>query len=353
MLSSHGYGGGLSSELLPPPPLVTNPFSTDALSMTAAGGGGIGGSDMCTVTSSVQTSSLHSSTSFLKASTTASMNTTDILETPPCFKNLKPINRTLLSPSRTKLVSGTSSASLTSAPGGKAEMSLHMDTSHSPNHKNPFLYTHHSSSHPATSPTATKATVAMATTHSSPPSHPPLPMKLTPDLIRSAANVSKDSSSMTTTQSVTPMTAHACNHAHNHGNMSGIANGNHNQQLQPQVYPPPGGATVDQAYSMCKTAAAAAAAAGNMNNVSVGTSMVCGDGDYEGHHDENYDSGDDSCSEQSSSTSTSNQKDGKYCDCCYCEFFGHSTVCTQCTTEATLGGSTVFCYFPGLVAQSL
>ena len=45
---------------------------------------------------------------------------------------------------------------------------------------------------------------------------------------------------------------------------------------------------------------------------------------------------DDSCSEKSSSTSTStnqNNKDGnggggggKYCDCCYCEFFGHTTV---------------------------
>ncbi|XP_067938366.1 protein FAM193A-like isoform X2 [Watersipora subatra] len=30
-----------------------------------------------------------------------------------------------------------------------------------------------------------------------------------------------------------------------------------------------------------------------------------------------------SCSGQSSSTSNSNQKDSKYCDCCYCEFFGH------------------------------
>ncbi|XP_041049968.1 protein FAM193B isoform X2 [Carcharodon carcharias] len=33
---------------------------------------------------------------------------------------------------------------------------------------------------------------------------------------------------------------------------------------------------------------------------------------------------DDSCSEHSSCTShTANQKEGKYCDCCYCEFFGH------------------------------
>ncbi|KAL3864296.1 hypothetical protein ACJMK2_005990 [Sinanodonta woodiana] len=57
---------------------------------------------------------------------------------------------------------------------------------------------------------------------------------------------------------------------------------------------------------------------------SVGTSTVYTEPDCDGHHDDNYDSIDDSCSEQSSSTSTSNQKEGKYCDCCYCEFFGHT-----------------------------
>lgn len=62
---------------------------------------------------------------------------------------------------------------------------------------------------------------------------------------------------------------------------------------------------------------------------------VCSDPDCEGHRCENgvYDpqqeegdesADEDSCSEHSSSTSTStNQKEGKYCDCCYCEFFGH------------------------------
>ncbi|XP_060044472.1 protein FAM193A isoform X1 [Erinaceus europaeus] len=62
---------------------------------------------------------------------------------------------------------------------------------------------------------------------------------------------------------------------------------------------------------------------------------VCSDPDCEGHRCENgvydpqQDDGDesadeDSCSEHSSSTSTSTtQKEGKYCDCCYCEFFGH------------------------------
>ena len=65
--------------------------------------------------------------------------------------------------------------------------------------------------------------------------------------------------------------------------------------------------------------------AASYNNVSVGTSTECEVG-CDGHHDDQYDSVDDSCSEQSSSASASNQKDGKYCDCCYCEFFGHSNV---------------------------
>lgn len=61
-----------------------------------------------------------------------------------------------------------------------------------------------------------------------------------------------------------------------------------------------------------------------VNNVSVGTSTVCTEPDCDGNHDDNYESMDDNCSEKSSSTSNStNQKEGKYCDCCYCEFFGH------------------------------
>ncbi|RUS77824.1 hypothetical protein EGW08_014417 [Elysia chlorotica] len=61
-----------------------------------------------------------------------------------------------------------------------------------------------------------------------------------------------------------------------------------------------------------------------VNNIGVGTSP-CNDPECEVHHGEdNCDSVDDSCSEKSSSTTTSNQKEGKYCDCCYCEFFGHN-----------------------------
>lgn len=40
----------------------------------------------------------------------------------------------------------------------------------------------------------------------------------------------------------------------------------------------------------------------------------------------------DSSSERSSCASSStNQKDGKYCDCCYCEFFGHNAVHSNLT----------------------
>lgn len=63
----------------------------------------------------------------------------------------------------------------------------------------------------------------------------------------------------------------------------------------------------------------------SVNNVSVGTSTKCTEPDCDGNHDN--DSYDDNCSEKSSSTSNStNQKEGKYCDCCYCEFFGHGNV---------------------------
>lgn len=43
------------------------------------------------------------------------------------------------------------------------------------------------------------------------------------------------------------------------------------------------------------------------------------------HHSNDVDTEDDSCSDQSSTLSNT-QKDSKYCDCCYCEFFGHSGV---------------------------
>lgn len=70
----------------------------------------------------------------------------------------------------------------------------------------------------------------------------------------------------------------------------------------------------------------------SVNNVSVGTSTVCLEPDCDVHFEDACDSVSDSCSEQSSTTSSSNQKEGKYCDCCYCEFFGHGNVSTESST---------------------
>uniref|UniRef100_H3C5P1 Family with sequence similarity 193 member A n=1 Tax=Tetraodon nigroviridis TaxID=99883 RepID=H3C5P1_TETNG len=61
---------------------------------------------------------------------------------------------------------------------------------------------------------------------------------------------------------------------------------------------------------------------------------VCSDPDCEGHrcetnaaYDQPYDGeesqDEDSCEHSSSTSTSTNQKEGKYCDCCYCEFFGH------------------------------
>ncbi|XP_055955292.1 protein FAM193A isoform X2 [Patella vulgata] len=72
----------------------------------------------------------------------------------------------------------------------------------------------------------------------------------------------------------------------------------------------------------------------SINNVSVGTSTLCTYPDCEGNHDDNCDSIDDTCSDKSSSTS-SNQKEGKYCDCCYCEFFGHGNPVSQTSKKYT------------------
>ena len=63
----------------------------------------------------------------------------------------------------------------------------------------------------------------------------------------------------------------------------------------------------------------------------------------------------DSSSERSSCASSStNQKDGKYCDCCYCEFFGHNAVSAlnrDLQTEIFLLSSGRDCFPPVYSAQ--
>ena len=96
----------------------------------------------------------------------------------------------------------------------------------------------------------------------------------------------------------------------------------------PQALHSSGGEGHADVHAGLGTCTSSAAPSSTINNVSVGTSTPhCTDPDCQSHHDDNCDSIDDSCSEKSSSTSASNnQKEGKYCDCCYCEFFGHGNV---------------------------
>lgn len=55
----------------------------------------------------------------------------------------------------------------------------------------------------------------------------------------------------------------------------------------------------------------------------VNGSSLCQQAACEGDEVDDEDSGSERSSCASSST---NQRDGKYCDCCYCEFFGHNAV---------------------------
>ena len=334
MFSSHKYVGGLGSELFsaPPPPLMNgSPFVSvaDQLSTEAA---------LSLAASGAKPSSLyqHSTMAALSnpltsmATSTAFANTSmatangEHVHTEACFKNMKPLNRTLLNSSQalgtmagkspvTSCVSSsastggggtasTTSSSLgTAAAAAAAAVAASTHSDHCLKH-NPFLHTHHSSF------TSTHATTTIS---ASPPlpSHP-LPVKLTPELIRSAAmNVTKEEAARGLANNppgAAPLgLPHTCTHQHNPA-ASGAS--------PPFINPNAPNQTIAGLQLL-------------NNNITVSLPTgVCQDPECDGHHDAEYDSIDDSCSEQSSSTSTSNQKDGKYCDCCYCEFFGHSNV---------------------------
>lgn len=335
MLSSHKYvGGGLGSELFsaPPPPLMNgSPFvnvgdhlSTEgAMSLASAMKTSVYQHN--TVAMNSPLTSMATSTSF--ANTSVASSNGDHIHTEACFKSMKPGSHNNVSTSQPlstvasrSVTSGcgtvpstaasaavatnnpvilTSSAAATSSTLSTAGgTSSHND--HCLKH-NPFLHTHHASF------TSTHATTTIS---ASPPlSSHQLPVKLTSERIRSTAI--KEESARSNTQGTALNMPHTCSHQHNPViNPQLATNGN-------QPFIPPN--------------AGLSAGLPTLNNITVSlpTPGVCNDPDCDGHHDAEYDSIDDSCSEQSSSTSTSNQKDGKYCDCCYCEFFGHSNVSRQ------------------------
>ncbi|CAH1782955.1 unnamed protein product [Owenia fusiformis] len=237
--------------------------------------------------------------------------------TEECFKNLQPINRTLLNRSPTRSKATTRGAEPEAPHCQKHNLPGHTVHSHGTFADSSHTYTHTNVS----APTA--------------PSQQ-LQVKLTPELFRSAAiNAAKEEA------------ARVSSNQNNHSACSGQRHGNHTGHGTP----PRGGASTtpqqprnsqhnhnshscshqhgqqprqtqtDQKSGGCTSSVQLPS---TVNNMSTGTASLCTEADCDAHED-NYDSVDDSCSEQSSSTSTSNQKEGKYCDCCYCEFFGHGT----------------------------
>ncbi len=333
MLAPHKFGGNLGSELFsnPVPPLMNGAqFASDALATTTET------SLVSAVTSStmLQNGSL-AGLSAVKSSVSAPPNGNNMLittstaasqaignehvHTEACFK--KGSSHAMLNSSQSPTRQGmklpimpamTSVGNNTSVPmvlsNTVASSGSVMPTSHSDHclKHNPFLHTHHSSFSSTHSTNTITAAPAV-------PSHP-LPIKLTPDLIKSAAAISASKDPTLASVNMNPggnasfNLPLTCSHAHAQHNNQAIAQlaGNRNPQVD-----------ANNAVSANNNQA------GVMNNVSVGTSTVCNDPDCDGHHEDD----DDSCSEKSSSTSNSQtQKDGKYCDCCYCEFFGHSNV---------------------------
>ncbi|XP_078662935.1 LOW QUALITY PROTEIN: uncharacterized protein LOC144906481 [Branchiostoma floridae x Branchiostoma belcheri] len=150
-----------------------------------------------------------------------------------------------------------------------------------------------------------------------PPSHPhpptssstsTPPAKLTAEILRSAAvNAAIEEAARASGDQrvpTAPPSATGCQRNH----LSAPAHKHHHPHSHPQPPTP--------APRSCASSNALANIATSSNG--------CSDPDCLDGHSHGEDAPDDSCSEKSSSTvNSSNQKDGKYCDCCYCEFFGH------------------------------
>jgi hypothetical protein len=289
------YNGSFAtSELFatPPPPLLNGSSFMNDMSI---------GETMpnTSVKMSVSVPVSSHATSVTKTSNIATTSTDQSV--PDGFKILSPINRSLLN--QTKLACRPTPSS---APTVTQENSmLHSD--HCTKH-NPFLHVHNSTylgpSSSQTTTTPSPAAVQLAQTHG-------LQLKF--------INAAKEEMSKTLGN-----IAHSANLNLPKGCTNPFGNYNNLNQLSGRVYQT--NPVLDPNTGTC---ASSVSMPTSINNVAVGNSATCTDHDCDGHNEETYDSIDDSCSEQSSSTTNSNQKDGKYCDCCYCELLGHGSVSTN------------------------
>ncbi|XP_064630166.1 protein FAM193A-like isoform X2 [Lineus longissimus] len=280
------YNGTFASELfnMPPPPLLNGSSFMNDISLSET-------LPKTSVKMSVSVPVSSHATSVTKTSSTATTSVDSSV--PDCFKNLSPINRTLLSQTTFACRPAQSSAATTAL-----DTSM-LNSDHCTKH-NPFFHNHnnaYSGASTSQTTTTTLSPAALAQTHG-------LQLKF--------INAAKEGMSKTY--------AHSANISLPRGCTNPFSSCNNLNQLSGRVYQT--NPVLDPNTGTC---ASSVSMPTSVNNVAVGNSTVCTDHDCDGHNEETYDSIDDSCSEQSSSTSNSNQKDGKYCDCCYCELLGHGS----------------------------
>lgn len=319
--SAHRFSSGLSSDLLPPPPSAETPFSMETPSSVVAASHAM----------------LAASSSMAAASTASAFKAVAGFSTgiPPAFQPpVDPPPQDLSTASSQPAISSDPSAKVSTTPASLSSLPI----SFAPAVSQPSLLPH---SPPCTRPppvggnAPTQPTGKEQRTYAQPckkysltppasglqmtgklgvpPPPPPsshnhVNVPVCSNGLQAAANKLGAAAKNQRPGVPAGQTSHACSHAQHLVHTSGQDSHADSQ----------GGA-----IGTCPSAASLPT---TINNVSVGTSTLCADPDCQQHHDDNCDSIDDSCSEKSSSTSTSNnQKEGKYCDCCYCEFFGHGT----------------------------
>nr|CAD7452856.1 unnamed protein product [Timema tahoe] len=130
----------------------------------------------------------------------------------------------------------------------------------------------------------------------------------------SAPNIPPTSSSTIRHSTTQTNTGHSHVHSHNH-------------QSLPDVVKSAATSTTPHRATPAKVPAAHSCHKGLNKNAGGNAEPIkrvsCGDYESEIPELEDSSSQDDTCSERSSSTTTSTQRDSRHCDCCYCEVFGH------------------------------
>ncbi|XP_052099365.1 protein FAM193A-like isoform X1 [Mytilus californianus] len=283
------YGHGLGSELLPAAPLTTNyttNFLTEPFSVSTQTG-----MDTVMTSTSPSTSSFRTTTSVHTSLATTQANsdqTASITNNHLAISSVQSISQTLSSTT-------TNCSKNSATPPCTRPVTLGGNIPQQP------VLSEKLPAQPRKRQNAANSTNVSPVNHS----NGGISDKVTQDFIQTAARNIREGAKegmQMIRQFANSLNANVNTHTCNH-------NCRNSQNVQScNEGPPPG----------CRNAVALPS---SVNNVSVGTSTVCMEPDCEGHCDENGDGIDDSCSEQSSTNSS--QKDGKYCDCCYCEFFGH------------------------------